>query len=349
MESQYIGFTDFKVENYRSIKKLFISDFRQFNLIVGENNCGKSSLLEAIQFCMGMPNGIYPNQMNIIRKLMNNDILMAFHNLDYTKSIHFGVVRDNKQREVSISAIKIPDFPYISRDENQKNGSIINNYKLDITRFDGKKYTVSYSPEQHSQNPLYVPVANNEEFRNSDINIPSFYWTPDWSGYNYSNALSKLIINKEKYFVIQALQTIDKNVQDIQLGANGGVFVDIGLSSLLPIPLMGKGIEKILAIITTISTLRNGFFIIDEFENGLHHTSMKQLWTVLFELCRKRNIQLFATTHSYECIESFIGQAEDENALAIIRLEKDDVGNHSAIHITSETAKSAIEQRWELR
>ncbi len=344
-----MNIADLEIENYRSIKHLHVPNFRQFNLILGENNSGKTSLLEAIQFCSGMPNGILLNQMNVIRRLMGNDIFTAFHDLDETKPISFSISKNREKRKISVSSIKKQELTYNSRESAQPNLNRVANYIINVTRFDGKKYSVPYSPEQRIENPFYKPLADNEELQNTDKSIPSFFWTPDWSTYNYSNALSKIIINKKKDFIIKALQEIDNNVQDIQLGANGGIFVDIGLPSLLPITLMGQGIEKILAIITTISNLENGFVLIDEFENGLHHTSMEQLWSILFKLCKEQNIQLFVTTHSYECIESFINKADNQSQLSIIRLERNIDNTHTAVSISAEAAKQAIEQRWELR
>jgi len=344
-----MNITDLEIENYRSIKHLHVSNFKQFNLILGENNSGKTSLLEAIQFCSGLPNGILLNQMNVMRRLMGNDIFTAFHDLDESKPISFSITKNNEKRKISVSSIKKQDVTYNSMDSAQPNVNHASNYIINVTRFDGKKYSVPYSPEQHVANPFYKPLADNEDFQNTDKSIPSFFWTPDWATYNYSNALSKIIINKRKDFVVKALQEIDKSVQDIQLGANGGVFIDIGLPSLLPIPLMGQGIEKILAIIITISNLENGFVLIDEFENGLHHTSMEQLWAILYKLCEEQNVQLFVTTHSYECIESFLNKANDQSQLSIIRLERNSDNMHTAVNITAEAARQAIEQRWELR
>lgn len=345
-----MNITSVNIKNFRSIKDLSISGFKQFNLILGENNCGKSSFIESIQFCLGLPNEMLLNQINTVRRLFNNDIFTAFHNLDYETPITFSLTTEKDEiRKISINSPKIKGQRFISRENAQQQESVIDPYKINIERFDGQKYSVEYSPEQHGKNPLYIPFSDNNSLQNSDTVIPSFYWTPDWSGYNYSNALSRLIINKQKELVIKALQAVDKNVQDIQLGANGGVFIDIGLPSLLPIPLMGQGIEKILAIITTLTTLKDGLILIDEFENGLHHTSMAQLWTVLFEICSSQNIQVFATTHSYECIESFIEKSPDDSKLSITRLERDSSGNHNAVLITPEAAKEAIKERWELR
>lgn len=43
----------------------------------------------------------------------------------------------------------------------------------------------------------------------------------------------------------------------------------------------------------------------DEFENGLHYSIQEKVWAILFNIAQKLNIQVFATTHSWDCIESF--------------------------------------------
>jgi predicted ATP-dependent endonuclease of OLD family len=50
---------------------------------------------------------------------------------------------------------------------------------------------------------------------------------------------------------------------------------------------------------------RGGLLLIDEFENGLHYSIQEKVWTLLFEMAQKLDIQIFATTHSWDCIESF--------------------------------------------
>ncbi|TAH07269.1 MAG: ATP-binding protein, partial [Runella slithyformis] len=60
-----------------------------------------------------------------------------------------------------------------------------------------------------------------------------------------------------------------------------------------------------LAIILAMVNCQNGYLLIDEFDNGLHVSVQKQLWEIVFELANRLNIQVFATTHSYDCIDAF--------------------------------------------
>ena len=60
-----------------------------------------------------------------------------------------------------------------------------------------------------------------------------------------------------------------------------------------------------LTLILALLDARNGLLLIDEFENGLHHTVQIQAWYTIFQLAQRHNIQVFATTHSWDAVEAF--------------------------------------------
>jgi AAA15 family ATPase/GTPase len=68
---------------------------------------------------------------------------------------------------------------------------------------------------------------------------------------------------------------------------------------------MGDGMNRILTIILALVNSDNGCLLIDEFENGLHYTVQENLWRIIFHLSKELNIQVFATTHSEDCIKGF--------------------------------------------
>lgn len=88
---------------------------------------------------------------------------------------------------------------------------------------------------------------------------------------------------------------------------------------------MGDGINRILSIILAMVNCEGGVLLIDEFENGLHHTVQEQLWKVIFSLADQLDIQVFATTHSNDCIRVFeevLNSSEDYTG-KLIRLERE--------------------------
>jgi predicted ATP-dependent endonuclease of OLD family len=92
---------------------------------------------------------------------------------------------------------------------------------------------------------------------------------------------------------------------------------------------MGDGLTKLFHIALAAASAPKGILLIDEFENGLHWTVQEKLWSALAKAARDFNVQVFCTTHSRDCIESFtaaVKQAGPDGA-SMYRLERkgDDV------------------------
>jgi len=78
-----------------------------------------------------------------------------------------------------------------------------------------------------------------------------------------------------------------------------------GVKTPLPLRSMGDGMLRVLQLALKVPSATNGFLLIDEFDNGLHHTIQEEVWDWLFKVSSQLNIQVFATTHSQDCIKSF--------------------------------------------
>ena len=120
----------------------------------------------------------------------------------------------------------------------------------------------------------------------------------------------------------------------------------------MPIAFLGDGTGRLLSMVLAFHQARNGAILIDEVENGLHHGALEQVWTNLDWLSREFDVQVFATTHSYECIV-----AADN---AFTELGSDDLHLHrlyrrgpyesvKAVTYTKEALDTNIEYLWELR
>jgi ABC-type cobalamin/Fe3+-siderophores transport system ATPase subunit len=121
-----------------------------------------------------------------------------------------------------------------------------------------------------------------------------------------------------------------------------------------PIPLgqLGEGVSRAMGIALALTNTKNGFLLIDEFETGLHHTVQTDIWRMIFETAKSLNIHVFATTHSWDCVEAFQkAAAEDQNGEAmLIRLQrkKDGTGIH-AVSYDERRMAIATEQGIEVR
>jgi len=68
---------------------------------------------------------------------------------------------------------------------------------------------------------------------------------------------------------------------------------------------MGDGITRLFHIIVALANAQNGILLVDEFENGLYWKVQPKVWDVVFQLADRLNVQVFATTHSRDCIRAF--------------------------------------------
>ncbi|MFN5906011.1 MAG: AAA family ATPase, partial [Planctomyces sp.] len=74
-----------------------------------------------------------------------------------------------------------------------------------------------------------------------------------------------------------------------------------------PVPLksFGDGVNRLFGIVLALVNSKDGCLLIDEFENGLHHTVQAAAWKMIFQLAAALNVQVFATTHSQDAVEAF--------------------------------------------
>lgn len=68
---------------------------------------------------------------------------------------------------------------------------------------------------------------------------------------------------------------------------------------------MGDGMNRVFELALGLANSKDGLFLVDELENGVHYSAQEQLWRLIFETASQLNVQVFATTHSWDCIESF--------------------------------------------
>jgi hypothetical protein len=118
----------------------------------------------------------------------------------------------------------------------------------------------------------------------------------------------------------------------------------------LPLKSLGDGILRIFHIVLALVNARDGILLIDEAENGIHWTVQPKLWDLIFRLSERLNVQVFATTHSRDCIAGFeqAWQADPE-AGAFYRLDLTGDGDVTATSYTCETLADALETDVEVR
>jgi AAA15 family ATPase/GTPase len=119
---------------------------------------------------------------------------------------------------------------------------------------------------------------------------------------------------------------------------------------MIPVTQLGQGFGRLLNIYSKMVVAEAKVLLIDEIENGLHHSVLATIWRGLFHAAEEADAQVFATTHSWECVLAADAAAREEAAynLNLIRLDRID-DNIKATVIDKEALESAKELHWEMR
>jgi predicted ATPase len=113
--------------------------------------------------------------------------------------------------------------------------------------------------------------------------------------------------------------------------------------------MISAGVNKFLSLIIGISSHRQGVILVDEIDNGFYYKTLPELWSILLKLTKECDGQIFASTHSLECLKAAVPTIhEDVNAFTLIRTSKD-VSECTAEVFRGDDVLSAIESDIEVR
>ncbi|MGA9994869.1 MAG: AAA family ATPase, partial [Pyrinomonadaceae bacterium] len=153
--------------------------------------------------------------------------------------------------------------------------------------------------------------------------------------------------------IVNTLQLIEPRLKSLAVSTSDGpamIYGDIGIGRRIPMSQMGEGMVRLLSLVLEITNASGGVVLVDEIENGLHHSVLTKVWLAIGEAARRSNTQIFATTHSWECIraahEAFL-ESKDYD-LRLHRLERIN-GDIKAVTYNEKTLDTSVEMNLEVR
>lgn len=358
-----MGFKDVEIKNFRGIKSLEIKDLRQVNLFLGKNNCGKTSVLEALFLLSGMSNPELLLRINMFREYLINkvdDFLYMFYDQDSQNKINIKAIGDgNFSRELSIFPIK-KNIKEISlkdlEEEKTLSNKAVSNEEGLIFKFveghkesDEKPCKITFSDNSKNGGDIVFKIEKKKDYKES---IHSVY-VHQRSIFS-KTTIKEIIEGKEEQHIVDILQIIEPRIKNLHL-VGSIVMVDVGGKKLLPINLLGDGIRKMLSIVVALYEAKDGLLLIDEIDNGLHFSTLDLVWNVIFKTAHKFNVQVMMTTHNEELIQSLdkILSTDDlkeyQKDLACYSLKRFDGDDMRAFRYDYENLSFAMEQNIEIR
>lgn len=210
--------------------------------------------------------------------------------------------------------------------------------------------------------PARYSVGFLESAQSSFIAVnPGISWCPPVRFLGFGRAIldkeidlfSELDASNRQGEILEPLRLLEPNLKRLSLLIFNGkpmIHGDIGLKRLMPITFMGEGFRRLLAIVLAIVNTQGGILLIDEIDAGLHHSILPKVFEAIGQAARASDVQVFATTHSYECIMA-AHRAFDEHEpydLRLHRLERID-GRVQAVTYDRETLETSEELMLEVR
>ncbi len=358
-------FDKLHIQNFKGIQELRMEGLGAINFIVGKNNGGKSTVLDAIYLLahQGDPRSIvdiYAVRNTEIAEGDNFKYLFPKANVKVIPAIYGRYGDVNKGIEIQAFNGDLSRYTFLGKVDRTMP---VDGIRIDFDYYQDDEFQnpVEYKPPLNSGRLYYNNIFGEVVFDKSlkykypnikEDDVISVLYVPSYPSHNKLLQYAKSIVfNKQKAIVIDALQEFDSSFIDFQIFGDEILIDNKNWDTLASLPTMGEGFVKLFAILLAIINSANGICLIDEIENGLHHSVLKNNWQHILNAAEKHNVQLFITTHNAEILEAVtkVATAEQQKGICLHRVEKNKEDKHFALNYNFESIVRMIENGNELR
>lgn len=300
------GFKNIEIKNFRGIDHLKIDDFSRVNVFLGQNNSGKTTVLEAIAMLMAMSNPDIPQAINAVRarKPFSKfiDIQYFFKNLDVSASPEVMAEQtDGNSRHLKLALSYVFDELADPQNEPQQMGTVkyVNTLEMNFDVSRGASNQGYQSWLRVNSQGLVV----NRKVADGYLESKRAWLTPsDLMTSNLANDLAELFKRNRKDAILALLKLFDSHITGIEI-LTDDIYVGFeGKTQMLSLSMMGDGLRRYLNIVAAAANPVIDILLIDEIDNGLHYSIYGKLWQSLFALAHATDKQIYVTTHSKETL-----------------------------------------------
>lgn len=347
-----------KIENFRGLKRLEITDFSTINIFVGSNGSGKTSVLEALAVLGSPGNPHLLSNLAAWREMRPMNIQVDYPLRSFFRELNSGI-------EIKLSAATEKGIQRLSITGQQSDISRLNEPEFntksvtgtmqeiegaaatfrrsaELPFADGNKIAgVSYhfTDEEGTSamaSATLVPVGLQGVVQNVPRALGVFYiqGRRASSVLETAEAITRITEAGEEQPFLQVIRAIEPRCKSIQVGFLGGqtiLLADVGGPKRLSISLLGDGFCRACLIATGLVTNGPKLIIVDDIDAGLHHNAMENLWRAIFQICQNRGIQICCSTHNEEMLHAAVAAlAESPESLRLIRIDRGKDGSVSS-------------------
>jgi AAA15 family ATPase/GTPase len=300
-------FQNIKIKNYKGFKDdLKVGEFRRINIIAGDNNVGKTSFLEAVYLLANLNNTKGVFSICQTRGKLTNGINGETLERLMPNQIKISGTFDNKDYQVELSNYNSKKSDLDRANYRTSYELKANDLKTDINVFNTKQPEIFY--EEQAQICLTV---FSSPFSFLDKQLLEKY---------HDNAVEKGIFFEIINFINIHIDDNFLSINKVGKGSFVRFIVNHKKLGAVDLTEFGDGVQRIFYVAIMMASAENGVICIDEIENAIHYKLLVKFTKFIQTLAEKLNIQVFATTHSNECIKAFFENDYKNEEIAGFRL-----------------------------
>src|SRR5215213_1039127 len=325
------------IKGFRAFREMRVDPLARVNLFVGPNNAGKSTILEAVELLSAGSPGSLLNILGRRREEMLNegeegaelDPRHLFCGHAPVLGSTFRIEQSGKNRRwVECMLANVPTSA------SHPLGKIL--------EFAGIKEFKALVFSSDRSVPVNLPLSREGGLSESlieQIPFPSssgpvkFVGTEAPDLFLLGQLWDDIVLTPEESGVVEAMGLINSKVERIAfVGENRRearkAFIRLaGSETRIPLGTIGDGLKHLVSLSLHLLSARGGFLLVDEIDTGLHHTVMSNMWKLVIETAERLDVQVFATTHSLDCVQS-LAHVRDRNpelapSVSVHRLRND--------------------------
>lgn len=343
-----------RIQRFRGLEDLELSGLGRINLIVGRNNSGKTSLLEAlallaagpvVRFSQGIlasrplafagtPKAMRDTQWRQLFWRMQADPAIEIRGESADREVCLEIALQNEAPDTvalgddgpaileGLAVGAVLEFR-CSRGDQEERGAI---------HLGRDKVTLRSPDSSRTPIPGAFIAAATRDVEQTAVD------------------LGDLRRMKRDGIVLDALRRIAPDLKGVESGTASGkpmIWCDLGLPELLPLGVAGEGMLHVAQMVIAMHGVENGMVLIDEVENGIHYSALPGIWQGLDLGSREFHTQIVATTHSFECVRA-AWESLSPDDLRVYRLQPH-VVDRPVVAYTAETLAGTMKNGFEMR
>ena len=303
--------TNITIDNFRQFDHLEVKDLKRINFLVGKNNCGKTTVLEALFIMVGPQ--IYEAWAKLSRfrglALQNDLMLNAFGNSP-TNTIKLSININEEHCKLIISPKTENEMPFTSLLGESNQVKKAYDYNITTTKDDAEEvYEASVLVLQNGDHLTPIKTFLNAYGGCVFLSEKTLMIDMKWQ-------IQELFKKSQEHKLVELLKLFSDTITNIFV-VGDDIYIDqenVETEKIvrLPLALMGDGLKKYLTIVCALLDERLNCIFIDEIENGLHFETQKTLLRAILRLSKEKSLQMFITTHSYETLK-FLSEIMQED------------------------------------